>query len=96
MTFKSTTNKLFSSRLIKVALISIMILLGLKLISYGIILWLIYLTSIDPDLEKVKIYASIIDRLNFSVVSGITTISTALIARYGIREATVNLKKEQE
>ena len=96
MDYKTTTNKLGSSRLLKLTLIGIGTLLFVKLLSYLMIGWIIYLTSTNIELEKVRIYLNIIDILNVPVAGAIATIITAIIARYGVRESLTHLTKPVE
>ena len=95
MDFKPTTNKLGSSRLLKLALIGIGVLLFIKILSYIMIGYVIYLTSNNTDTEIIRVYSTIIDTLNISIATAISSIIVAIVARYGLRESTINLKKSE-
>lgn len=93
MNYKETTNKLGTSRIIKFALIGIGILLFLRMVSFGLTSWLIVLVK-DLDYGeqfKVDAYLRIVDLLTVPVSGAIATIITAVIARYGLREASGNV-----
>jgi len=87
MEYKQTSNKLGSSRLLKLTLIGVISLLGIKLLSYGIIVWVVLLTSKEIDIQKIQVYSTIIDSLNISISGSIAAMVGAVIARYGLRES---------
>lgn len=80
------------SRIIRVALIGVISLLILWLMSYSLILILIILISKTIDENKIEAYIKIIEIMKIPVAGSIATIVTAVIARYGLREATKNIK----
>ena len=84
-------HKLSSSRLLKLVLIGIISLLGIKLIFFGFSIWITTLISNEINDVKITSYLKILEALNVSISGAIATIITAAIARYGIREATKNL-----
>ncbi len=93
MDFKETTNKLSSSRLLKLTLIGIGTLLFIKLMSYTLIAWIIYLSTSALNAEVVEAYGKIIDIINVPIATGISAIIVAIISRYGIREGMSHLSK---
>lgn len=91
MDYEKTTNRLSSSRLIKVALITIVTLAAMNLVAFGIIGVCMYLISIGKEIQ-IEAYTQIVDIMaRFSSGGAIATVATALIARYGAREATRNI-----
>lgn len=93
MKYKATTNKLFNSRIIKFSIFGILILLFLKIISFAMTSWLIILiNNIEPEYEfKINAFLKIVDLLTVPISGAIATIITAVIARYGLREASGNV-----
>lgn len=85
--------KLGSSRLLKYSLIIITVLACLWLISTGIITFLtIKAMSIGVDENIRNMIEVISEYIKIDVSAAIGTIATAVVARYGIREATANIK----
>jgi len=87
MDFKQTTNKLGSSRLLKLALIGIGTLLFIKIMSYTLIAWIIFLSSSSVDPKTVEAYGKIVDVIDVPISTGISAIVVAIIGRYGFRES---------
>lgn len=84
--------KLLNSRIIKFSLISIGVVLFIKILSLGIILYIVEgLKQGTFPMELKDILLRIVEVVNVSSIGAIGTIATAVIARYGIREATGNL-----
>jgi len=89
--YKPTTNKLTESRMIKFALIGIAVLLVVQIIAYGFSWWVAQ-QIIEAEPEKVAALQRIAEiLLGIPGGGGIATIITAVVARYGLREATGNL-----
>lgn len=90
--FKSTTNKLKASRIIKFALMSILAIMLIKGIAYGISFWiLLTLKNSGFGEGSETIILKILEVLDVQAVPAIGTISTAVIARYAFRESTGNI-----
>ena len=90
--YNKTTNKLHESRLIKLALIGVSILVGIRVASYGIAIWIVREITVCEGVDKIEALERVAELiLNVGVVGAIATIITAIIARYGAREATRNL-----
>ena len=94
--YKDTTSKLWKSRLIKFSLIAIGCLMIIWGYSQVMIYWIMngIATGLwDMTIESVSV--AVADTLHdyrvVSVITAIATITTAVIARYGIRETTGNL-----
>lgn len=87
----SLSNKISSSRLLKLVLIGIISLLGMKLIFFSFSIWITILISNEVDPIKITSYLKILEALSVTVAGAIATIITAAIARYGLREATKNI-----
>lgn len=85
--------RLGSSRLLKYSLIIIFVLAILWLISTGIIT-ILTLKAMEVGVsDNVMTMVEIISEyLKIDVAAAIGTIATAVVARYGIREATANIK----
>lgn len=85
--------RLGTSRLLKYSLIIIFVLAILWLISTGIIT-ILTLKAMEVGVsDSVMTMVEIISEyLKIDVAAAIGTIATAVVARYGIREATANIK----
>jgi hypothetical protein len=94
MDYKETTNRLGNSRIIKIAIIGVSVLLLIRGLSYILAMWVVrQIVMIDQTaVEKIIALQRIAELLlGVSVVGAIGTIITAVIARYGAREATRNI-----
>lgn len=94
MEYPSTTHRLTDSRMIKVALIGVATLMLVQAAAYGFALWVTRQIVLMAPEATVKITA--LQRiaellLGVSAIGAIGTIITAVIARYGAREATRNI-----
>ena len=92
--YQNTTNRLFASRIIKFAVLAILILVLIQAAALAGAWWVIreivQLPTGQP--EKVDALQRIAELLlGFSAIGAIATIVTAVIARYGFREATQNI-----
>lgn len=89
-----TTNKIFSSRIIKFALIGIFCLMVIKGVNLWLYTWITNMVASGIFMENEvseEILLKILGILDIGIVGGITTIVTAVIARYGLRESTGNI-----
>ena len=93
MHYKETSNKLSSSRVIKFSLIGIITLIVLRFISFGLTSWLIVLIDrTEPQyIYKIDAFLKLADLLSIPIAAAIATVVTAVVARYGLREATGNV-----
>lgn len=85
--------KLSESRIIRLALYGIMIVLLIKLISMGMVAWIIRLIEKESDSVKIESFSKIVEILSGSIYGSIATIISAVAVRYGAREATLNLSQ---
>jgi len=84
--------RLRDSRIIRLALIGIFILFGIKLISYALIFWIIELIKREAeDSLKIEAYSNLVRILSVSISGAIATIISAVAVRYGAREALRNI-----
>lgn len=90
--FKKTTNKLKNSRVIKIALCGIGAILLIKGASLLFTLYMIHALK-DGGFEQIndQVLIQIMEVLNVKATGAIATVTTAVIARYGIRESTSNI-----
>ena len=87
--------KLGSSRILKYTLLIIALLGSLWLISTGIITFLtIKAMDVGVDENVVHMVETVCNFIKIDVSTAIGTIATAVVARYGIREATANISKK--
>jgi hypothetical protein len=85
-----TTNRLDSSRLIKVGLIGVGALLVIYFGNSILIAWIAWRIMHGASAEELD---GVVTALNTgTLAAGVTTIVTAVIARYGLREVTQNLR----
>ena len=94
LTYNTTSNRLFSSRIIKFALIGILALLlvkGVNLYLYHWVTNLIISGAFEDANISEGILLKILSMVDVGIVGGISTIVTAVIARYGLRESTGNI-----
>jgi len=88
---EALSKKISSSRLLRLVLVGIITLLGIKIIYFGFSVWVIRLIEVETSENKVSQYIRILDIMSVSISGAIATIITAAIARYGLREATRNI-----
>lgn len=87
------SKSLTHSKLLKYSLIVICLLVFLYLVSVGVITWLTYTAIQNGSSESTTtLIQTVADYIKIEVAGAIGALSTAVIARYGIREATANLK----
>lgn len=85
--------KISSSRILRVTLIIVAVLIAIWGISTGMIFYLTCLaTKTDINERQLALIQSVVELLKVDVVGAITTIVSFCIARYGLRETTANLK----
>ena len=85
--------KISSSRILKVTLIIVAVLIAIWGISTGMIFYLTCLaTKTDINERQLALIQSVVELLKVDIVGAITTIVSFCIARYGLRETTANLK----
>lgn len=89
------SKKIKDSRLLRLALIAIFILAGMKLLSFAFIAGIIFLIKSETVIDKISAYENIIKILSMPIAGPIAAIITALAVRYGAREATSNLGSKQ-
>jgi len=91
MDYKPTTNRLGDSRIIKFAVIGIAAIIIVQIAAYGIGVWVTRLLSVAEEnrITALQRVAEILFGIPGS--AGIAGIVTAVIARYGLREATGNI-----
>ena len=86
--------KIMESRLIKVSMIALLLLFVIKIISFGMIAWLANMIGSESlSTDQVFALSKLADLLSVNISTATLAIITALIARYGAREATSNLNK---
>ena len=82
-----------SSRILKITLIVVAVLVVIWGISTGMIFYLTCLaTKTDVNENQVALIQSVAELLKVDIVGAITTVVSFCIARYGLRETTANLK----
>ena len=98
MKHEPTTNKLFSSRILKFSLITIFILFLTRLISFFMIACVMVLVNrlSTADQYKADVFLKIAELLNIPIAGAIATVSTAVIARYGLREVAESASSKGE
>ena len=85
--------KISSSRILKVTLIVVAGLIGVWGISTGMIFYLACLaTKTSVSEGQLALVKAVTELLKVDIVGAITTVVSFCIARYGLRETTVNLK----
>ena len=85
--------KIGSSRILKVTLIVVAVLIAIWGISTGMIFYLTCLAArTDVNEEQLALIQSVTGLLKVDIVGAITTVVSFCIARYGLRETTANLK----
>lgn len=85
--------KISSSRILKVTLIVIAVLVVIWSISTGMIFYLTCLaTKTDINERQLALIQSVVELMKVDIVGAITTVVSFCIARYGLRETTANLK----
>ncbi len=85
--------KISSSRILRVTLIIVAVLIAIWGISTGMIFYLTCLaTRTDINESQLALIQSVVELLKVDIVGAITTIVSFCIARYGLRETTANLK----
>lgn len=85
--------KISSSRILKVTLIVIAVLVVIWSISTGMIFYLTCLaTKTDINERQLALIQSVVELLKVDIVGAITTVVSFCIARYGLRETTANLR----
>ena len=85
--------KIGSSRILKVTLIVVAVLIAIWGISTGMIFYLTCLAAkTDVNEGQLALIQSVTGLLKVDIVGAITTVVSFCIARYGLRETTANLK----
>ena len=85
--------KISSSRILRVTLIIVAVLIAIWGISTGMIFYLTCLAAkTDINERQLALIQSVVELLKVDIVGAITTIVSFCIARYGLRETTANLK----
>lgn len=98
MKYEQTTDKLLSSRILKFSLISIFILFLTRLISLGMITWVMIIVDSLGSAEQYKadVFLKIAEVLNVPISGSLATITTAVVARYGLREVANNFNDKEK
>ena len=87
------TGKIGSSRILKVTLIVVAVLIAIWGISTGMIFYLTCLaTRTNVNEGQLTLIQAVTELLKVDIVGAITTVVSFCIARYGLRETTANLK----
>lgn len=85
--------KIGSSRILKVTLIVVAVLIAIWGISTGMIFYLTCLAArTNVNEGQLTLIQAVTELLKVDIVGAITTIVSFCIARYGLRETTANLK----
>ena len=85
--------KIRSSRILKITLIVVAVLVVIWGISTGMIFYLTCLAAKNNVTEgQLALIQSVAELLKVDIVGAITTVVSFCIARYGLRETTANLK----
>ena len=85
--------KISSSRILKVTLIVVAVLIAIWGISTGMIFYLTCLAArTNVNEGQLTLIQAVTELLKVDIVGAITTIVSFCIARYGLRETTANLK----
>ena len=85
--------KIGSSRILKVTLIVVAVLIAIWGISTGMIFYLTCLAArTNVNEGQLTLIQAVTELLKVDIVGAVTTIVSFCIARYGLRETTANLK----
>ena len=85
--------KIGSSRILKVTLIVVAVLVAVWGISTGMIFYLTCLAArTNVNGGQLALIQAVTELLKVDIVGAITTVVSFCIARYGLRETTANLK----
>ena len=85
--------KIGSSRILKVTLIVVAVLIAIWGISTGMIFYLTCLAArTNVNEGQLTLIQAVTELLKVDIVGAITTVVSFCIARYGLRETTANLK----